>query len=224
MFTGIVSDCGIVKKISNTGDNNFQITVGATKMDLSTVKIGDSIATNGVCLTVTQLMDNCFTADISHETYHCTNLCSLTVGSTVHLEKALQVSERLDGHIVTGHVDGIGELLAIENHGKSTDFIIQIPEELSRYVTKKGSIAADGISLTVNDLPAENHIRLTIIPHTVNNTNIRNWQTGQKINIEVDLLARYIERLLNFSDSTDRQTANNAQELTYETLLKNNFI
>ena len=140
------------------------------------------------------------------------------------LEKALQVSERLDGHIVTGHVDGIGELLAIENHGKSTDFIIQITEELSRYVTKKGSIAADGISLTVNDLPAENHIRLTIIPHTVNNTNIRNWQTGQKINIEVDLLARYIERLLNFSDSTDRQTANNAQELTYETLLKNNFI
>ena len=105
MFTGIVSDCGIVKKISNTGDNNFQITVGTTKMDLSTVKIGDSIATNGVCLTVTQLMDNCFTADISHETYHCTNLCSLTVGSTVHLEKALQVSERLDGHIVTYHSD-----------------------------------------------------------------------------------------------------------------------
>lgn len=223
MFTGIVADRGTVKKITDTGDLNFQLTVCPSILDLSNVKIGDSIATNGVCLTVTALRDGCFVADVSHETFICTNLKHLTIGSYVHLEKALQVSDRLDGHIVTGHVDGVGELVSIENHGKSTDFIIQIPAELSRYVAKKGSIALDGISLTVNDLVADSLIRMTIIPHTMHLTNIQDWKPGQKINIEVDLMARYIERLLVFSQ-TQTESRSSSQELSYETLLKNNFI
>ncbi len=194
MFTGIVADRGTVKKITDMGDQNFQLTVCPSMMDLSNVKIGDS-----------------------------TNLKHLTIGSYVHLEKALQVSDRLDGHIVTGHVDGVGELVSIENHGKSTDFIIQIPAELSRYVAKKGSIALDGISLTVNDLVADSLIRMTIIPHTMHLTNIQDWKPGQKINIEVDLMARYIERLLVFSQ-TQTESRSSSQELSYETLLKNNFI
>ena len=223
MFTGIVADRGIITKISSSTDHNFQLIIAPQKLDLSTVKVGDSIATNGVCLTVIDKSQNNFTADVSHETYECTNLSTLVIGSSVHLEKALLVTDRLDGHIVTGHVDGLAELVAIEPHGKSTDFIISVPLELAKFIAKKGSLALDGISLTVNDLLDLNKVRLTIIPHTMQETNIQNWKVGQKINLEVDLMARYIDRLLNFNQEAHKNSSTNS-ELTYETLMQNNFI
>lgn len=224
MFTGIIADRGIIKKITPSGKEGLSLTIETQNLDLADVSIGDSIATNGVCLTVTSTHKCEFTADVSHETFKCTNISLLSVGSYVHLEKALQISGRLDGHIVTGHVDGIGDLVSVSDHGSSKDFTIKIPNELQKYIARKGSIALDGISLTINDVTVDGCIRLTIIPHTMQETNISLWKPGQKINIEVDLLARYLERQLNFAQTSTENNSTTKNILSMDTLSKNGFM
>lgn len=220
MFTGIISNIGVITNILGHS-NSYSIQVSCDSIDFSTVKIGDSIATNGVCLTVTKLLDNSFYADVSHETFGLTNLSSLTIGCKVNLERAMSASDRFDGHIVTGHVDGIGIISSIRNTSSCTDYFVKVSSDIIKFIAKKGSVAVDGVSLTVNELTSANEFRLTIIPHTSKQTCINYWKVGDKVNVEVDLMARYIERLLQ-GQSLDRNKGYDG--LTKNTLFENGFI
>lgn len=196
MFTGIIEAVGHVVSQQNKGvDTRLQINTG--KLDLSDVQIGDSIAISGVCLTAVELLPNGFWADVSAETLQRTCLGDLTVNTNtaVNLEKALTPSTRLGGHLVSGHVDGIGKVVEFYQDGRSWRLAIEVPQELARYIAEKGSICIDGISLTVNRVVA-NRFELNIIPHTLDETTISGYQPGRLVNLEVDIIARYIERLL----------------------------
>lgn len=194
MFTGIVEAVGKISAMQQRGDE-WRLTVDAGKLDLSDVALGDSIAVSGVCLTVVALDEHGFQADVSNETLSLTNLGQLKAGAGVNLEKALTPSSRLGGHLVSGHVDGVGELESLEPDGESWRLTFKAPERLARYIATKGSICVDGISLTVNQV---NGARFTvnIIPHTQQETVIRFYQPGSRVNLEVDLVSRYLERLL----------------------------
>lgn len=194
MFTGIIAAVGHIQAIEDRGgDKRFTIATG--KLDLSDVQLGDSIATNGVCLTAVALPGNGFVADVSTETITRSTLNHLKVGSPVNLEKALMPTSRLGGHIVSGHVDGIGEIIKRSVSARAILFTVRAPDELAKYIAEKGSITTDGISLTVNGLSGA-EFDLTIVPHTVQETNIDTWQVGARINLEVDVISRYLERLL----------------------------
>lgn len=188
MFTGIIEDLGTVKKINKT-----QITV-ATKLD--DIKIGDSICVSGICLTVgnytiSRFRD--FTADISEETFKKTNLGELKIGSIVNLERALKSGARLGGHFVTGHVDGTGKILKIKKSGNSEIWQFSIPENLSKYIAEKGSVAVDGISLTIALIGKKSDsFSAAIIPHTLKNTTLKEKKIGDTVNLETDILAKYI--------------------------------
>ncbi|PTQ87535.1 riboflavin synthase [Agitococcus lubricus] len=194
MFTGIIEAVGRVQHINpRSGDVRLSIATG--KLDLTDVKLGDSIATNGICLTVIELTGQGFVADVSNETLRRTCLQTWKVGTAVNLEKALMPTSRLGGHIVSGHVDGIGHIISVKPDARSIQYQVQAPAELAKYISEKGSITVDGVSLTVNAIEGA-VFSLNIVPHTAQETNVINWQAGSIVNLEVDVLARYIERLL----------------------------
>ena len=216
MFTGIIEAVGTLAAITPKGED-ISITVETGKLDMSDVKLGDSIATNGVCLTVINYSSNTYTADLSLETLKMTGFTQYKVGDKVNLEKAMLPSTRFGGHIVSGHVDGVGEIVERNQVGRAIEFWVQMPEELSRYVAQKGSITVDGISLTVNGL-RKNAFKLTIVPHTSEETTMDEFHVGRKVNLEVDVLARYMERLLQ-----GQQEAEPESRLTMEFLQQNGF-
>lgn len=194
MFTGIIQSIGTLSSIDDHGDDK-RLTIDVGSMDTGDIHTGDSICVNGACLTVVGLAGKRFIADISTETLSCTSLGSLKSDSKVNLEKALQLGDRLHGHMVTGHVDGIGKILTRKEDARSIRFHIELPVELHRYVSKKGSICVDGVSLTVNDKDSKGFM-VNIIPHTLDQTIFSEYIPGNLVNIEVDLIARYLETLI----------------------------
>jgi len=197
MFTGIIEAIGQIAAVQmQQGDLQLHIRTG--ELDLADVAIGDSIATNGVCLTVIDLPGDGFWADVSRETLIHTRFESLQVGERVNLEKALLPSTRMGGHIVTGHVDGIGEIVAKNQDARSIRYNVRAAEGISHYIAAKGSITVDGVSLTVNSV-ATDTFSLNIVPHTAAQTLMIDYQLGTKVHLEVDIIARYMERLLTAS-------------------------
>jgi riboflavin synthase len=173
----------------------MRVTIRSGELDLSDVKLGDSIAVNGICLTAVALPGDGFVADVSGETLKRSTFVDLKPGSRVNLEKALTPTTRLGGHLVSGHVDGVGELLSLQHDGRSVRMRIQAPAELAKYIAEKGSITVDGVSLTVNAVDGA-RFDLNIVPHTMQQTTLVSFSVGQRINLEVDLIARHLERLL----------------------------
>lgn len=231
MFTGIIEALGTIVQIKPASQGE-SLVIRAYDLDFNETKIGDSIATNGVCLTVTDFNreNKTFTADVSHETYNLTNLKDLKIGDEVQLERALQLNGRINGHLVSGHVDGIGTVKNIIPGKMGTDYILEFSEDLAPFIAQKGSITVNGISLTVNDVTSSNELRLTIIPHTQKVTGIGKWSIGTKVNLEVDVIARYLARLMNFAVvSNNPITPNNNAEksnfgVTSESLRNAGFI
>lgn len=191
MFSGIVAAIGRVTTVTPTA-GGLRLTVDAGGLDLTDVAIGDSVAVNGACLTVTAHTGGRFEADVSQETLACT--AGFAAGAPVNLEKALRLSDRLGGHLVSGHVDGVGVVARIAALGDNRLLALDLPRELARYVARKGSIAVNGVSLTVNEV-AGTGFSANLIPHTLAASNLGTLAVGDRVNIEVDLLARYIERL-----------------------------
>lgn len=197
MFTGIVQAVGTIDEIVEK-INDVRIAISTPGRFLIDTEIGDSICVQGVCLTVVTIDSNIFSVDVSNETLQCTTLKAKTKGQHVNLEKALTLSTKLGGHLVSGHVDGVGKVKEINHDGDSIRLTVLPPEELARYIARKGSICMDGVSLTVNEV---NNVEfgVNIIPHTFQNTTINEYAVDAEINLEVDLLARYIERLQTYS-------------------------
>lgn len=194
MFTGIIEAIGEISQIEpKSGDTRLYIRTG--KLDLGDVQPGDSIAVNGVCLTAVDLPGDGFWADVSQETLAKTTLTGYRVGQRVNLEKALTPSTRLGGHLVSGHVDGVGEVLSRKPAARSVQFAVRVPDTLARYIAHKGSVCVDGTSLTVNAVDGA-VFELNIVPHTLQETIMDDYQPGTRVNIEVDLIVRYLERLL----------------------------
>jgi riboflavin synthase len=193
MFTGIIEAKGSIASLQQL-ESEWRISIETGTLDLSDVKLGDSIAVNGCCLTVVTLSGSGFAADVSMETLRCTTLGKLQVGAAVNLEKAMLATDRFGGHIVSGHVDGVGELESITPEGKSLKLQFRAPDELSRYIAAKGSICIDGTSLTVNGVEGS-RFHINVIPHTQEETISGAYAVGQQVNLEVDLVARYLERL-----------------------------
>lgn len=214
MFTGIIEAVGRIDKIEPVGgDLRLHVAVGS--LDMADVQLGDSIAVNGVCLTAIEFDKQHFAADVSNETINLTSLKNIAVGSEVNLEKALLPTTRLGGHLVSGHVDGLGEVLSIKEESRSVQIIITAPEELKRYIAMKGSVCIDGTSLTVNKI-SDRDFEINIVPHTQRQTIIKNYKVGDRVNLEVDLIARYLERLLLNDNNADKG-------ITLETLAKAGF-
>ena len=194
MFTGIIQSVGKINKIEETGgDRSFTIDLGG--LSVADIAVGDSIAINGVCLTAVAFGENNFKADVSKETLSVTTMGELVAGDQVNLELALTPTTRLGGHMVSGHVDGVGKIVERYQDGRSERINIQAPAELSRYIAAKGSICVDGVSLTVNEVSGD-RFGVNIIPHTVEQTNLGRCQPGVRVNLEIDVIARYLERLL----------------------------
>lgn len=194
MFTGIITDIGTVKMLEQRGDLRARITTG---YDTDGIDIGASIACNGVCLTVVALGDDWFDVDISAETVSKTNLDTWREGTPLNLERALKVGDELGGHIVSGHVDGVAELIAMQDEGDSTRLTFRAPDSLARYIAPKGSVALNGTSLTVNDVSGCD-FGINVIPHTQEVTTWGRARTGDRVNLEIDTLARYVARLRDF--------------------------
>lgn len=219
MFTGIIETLGEIAATSkHCGDLRLQVL--AQDLDWQDVRLGDSIATNGVCLTVVDLTGNSFWADVSTETLALTTVGEWQPGRRVNLEKAMMPSSRLGGHIVSGHVDGIGEVIERHADARSERFRIKAPDTLARYVAQKGSITVDGTSLTVNAVDGA-LFDLNIVPHTLTHTIIGDYQPGTKVNLEVDVIARYLERLL-LGDKAAQ--ASNGATLTESFLAEHGFL
>lgn len=217
MFTGLVESTGQLKAIQRRGAD-AELQISSTTLPLQDVAIGDSIAVNGVCLTVTRLSSDGFAADASVETLSLTTLGRLKSGQRVNLERAVTPSTRLGGHLVSGHVDGVGQVLQRRDVARAVEFWIAMPEALSRYVANKGSITVDGVSLTVNEVE-EHRFRLTIIPHTATATTLDYLAVGDAVNLEVDVIARYLERLMQAERAPSA-----ASSLTLEQLARAGFV
>ncbi len=194
MFTGIIQAIGEVRRLEPRG-GDLRLHIASGQLDLTDVALGDSIAVNGVCLTAVDLPGDGFSADVSNETLSLTSLGSLRPGRWVNLEKALTLQTRLGGHLVSGHVDGLGEILERHDDARSVRFRVRAPDELARYIAHKGSVTVDGTSLTVNAVDGA-VFELNIVPHTLQETIMDEYAPGRRVNLEVDLLARYLERLL----------------------------
>ena len=199
MFTGIIQAVGRIAQIE-AGKEDIRLRIETGKLPLSEVKLGDSIATSGVCLTVTELPGDGFWADISPETLSLTSLGTKDVGDSVNLETSLTLRTALGGHLVSGHVDGVGQVKRIAEDARFWRVTIAAPENLARYIAMKGSICVDGTSLTVNQVEGAN-FELTIIPQTWEETVFSEYQTGSLVNLEVDVIARYLERLMQYDQS-----------------------
>jgi len=213
MFTGIIEAKGHIEAIKPTGDD-MRLRIATGKLDLSDVALGDSIAVNGVCLTAVELPGDGFWADVSGETLAHTTFKTLQVGTIVNLEKALTPTTRLGGHLVSGHVDGVGEIVSREVAGRSEQFNIQAPSNLAKYIAKKGSVCVEGISLTVNEVKGD-VFSLNIVPHTLDETTLDKLQTGAKVNLEVDLIARYLERLVLGDNASNSDVASDNFNLAF---------
>lgn len=194
MFTGIIEAQGAIARIEPRG-GDLRIAVDTGALDIDDVQLGDSIAVNGVCLTVVELPGQGFVADVSRETLALTTAQHWQADDLVNLERALTPQTRLGGHIVSGHVDGIGEVLERHGDARSERFRLRVPAQLARYIAHKGSVAIDGVSLTINKVEGA-EFEINIVPHTLAMTVIGSYQAGTRVNIEVDVIARYLERLL----------------------------
>lgn len=199
MFTGIIQTTGNISDVEYRGDDSrFVFNTG--EMQLSDMAIGDSISVNGVCLSIIEKEENSFSADLSKETLSLTTFSNLKTGARINLEKAMMLSDRINGHMVSGHVDGVGEIVNKANEARSIKYTIEFPEELSKFISKKGSVSIDGVSLTVNDKVSDkdnNTFDINIIPHTISETIFSEYEIGTKVNIEVDQIARYLDQLIN---------------------------
>jgi riboflavin synthase len=200
MFTGIIEAVGVIKQIKKLGnllDKGLSLEVASGDLDLSDVAIGDSIAVNGVCLTVTERYDDLFSADVSRETLACTHGLDQP-GKRINLEKAMRLSDRLGGHLVSGHVDGIGKVVNFKPVGESVMLTIQTAEPLLKLIAQKGAITVNGVSLTVNQVSGDK-FSMNLIPHTLAVTTLNELAPGTKVNLETDMLARYVARLITIS-------------------------
>ena len=215
MFTGIVEEVGKIKKIEQN-TVSARLSIEADKI-LEDVKEGDSIAVNGICLTVTSFTKNRFTADVMHETMNRTTLGKLKENSIVNLERALSVMGRFGGHMVSGHIDGRGKIVGIERDDNAVLFTIEAAEKILRYIVEKGSIAINGISLTVTRVTSKN-FTVSVIPHTLKVTTLGNLQKGDEVNLENDMVGKYIEKLLGVPQSEKKEST-----LTMDFLIKNGF-
>jgi riboflavin synthase len=193
MFSGIIADVGSIKQATDR-DGGLRLVIATSALDLSDVQTGDSIAVNGVCLTVVEHDANNFAVDVSRETLNCTEGLD-AIGASVNLEKALRLADRLGGHLVSGHVDGVGEVIEFSNLGESWKLDIHAPQALAKYIAIKGSITINGVSLTINQVSGS-EFSLNLIPHTLVMTNLKNLHAGSRVNLEVDLIARYVERMM----------------------------
>ncbi|MDQ3185263.1 MAG: riboflavin synthase, partial [Pseudomonadota bacterium] len=193
MFTGIIEAVGEIRHVTSL-EGGICLSISPGTLDLCDVKIGDSIAANGICLTVTTLMNGMFSVDVSRETLNCTEGLNKQ-GGRVNLEKAMRLSDRLGGHLVSGHIDGVGEVGEFKPAGESYLLVIKAPASLPQYIAKKGSITVNGVSLTVNGI-AGDEFEVNLIPHTLARTTLSDLKVGAKVNLEVDMVARYVDRLM----------------------------
>ena len=216
MFTGIVEEMGLVKLLSMRADS-AQLRLSAQTV-LANVKLGDSIAVNGVCLTVVAFSEREFTVDVMPETLRRSNLMELKPGDTVNLERALALGGRLGGHLVSGHVDGIGRIVERRLEGNAVLFRFSVPSEILRYIIPKGSVAVDGISLTVTDTGLD-WFSVSVIPHTISHTTLGRKREGEKVNLENDLIGKYVERLL-FAQRDEKQK----EDISVDFLKANGFL
>jgi riboflavin synthase len=201
MFTGIVEAVGEVAVCEQRG-GDVRLRIKTNDLELADLQLGDSVSTNGVCLTVVELPGDGYVADVSSETLSLTTIGDWSVGSPVNLERALTPQTRMGGHLVSGHVDGIGEVVSRHPDARSERFRLRAPRELARYIAHKGSITVDGTSLTVNKVEGA-EFELNIVPHTLEKTVIGTYKPGTRVNLEVDLIARYLERLLQGDAAAD---------------------
>jgi len=195
MFTGIVAAVGRIERAAPRAEG-LRLAIDARGLDMGDVAIGDSIAVNGCCLTVVSRAGSRFEVDVSRETIACTT--GLDAPGEVNLEKSLRLADRLDGHLVSGHVDGVGEVVAFAPVGESHRLVVRVPAELAKYVARKGSIAVQGVSLTVNRVDGV-RCEVNLVPHTLAVTTLKSLRPGARVNLEVDLIARYVERMLGAS-------------------------
>jgi riboflavin synthase len=215
VFTGIVEEVGLIRSLVS-GQSSAALTVDAARV-LDGIRLGDSIAVNGVCLTVTGFGAKTFTVDVMHETLAKTSLARLQAGSRVNLERALTLGGRLGGHLVTGHVDVAGAILSLQDKGIATEMWVAVPEELDQYLIPQGSVALDGVSLTIADLK-KGALMVGLIPHTKETTTLGGRKPGDMLNIEADLLGKYVSRLLQGAGVQKNQG------ITMDSLLENGFI
>ncbi len=216
MFTGLIEEIGIIEAIVN-GEKSLKLSIKAKKI-LENTKIGDSISTNGVCLTVTDFTKNLFTVDVMPETMRKTNLGKLKNGSCVNLERALKVSDRLGGHIVSGHIDGTGRIKEYKDEDNATWVTVETKRDIIKYIIPKGSISIDGTSLTVVDV-FDNSFRVSLIPITKKETILLTKKIGDEVNLECDIVGKYIERFLKFEDNK-----NNKETIDMKFLMENGFL
>jgi riboflavin synthase len=204
MFTGIIQAVGHISHLSESGGGDARVTVAGGGLDLSDTQLGDSIACNGVCLTVVEKAADGFGVDVSGETFSCT--IGFAPGDRVNLEKAMRLSDRLGGHLVSGHVDGVGEVVhfaPVAGGDGSWRLDIRAPDKVGRYLAPKGSIAVNGVSLTVNRVQGT-EFSINLIPHTLEQTMLKDLKPGTKVNLEADMLARYADRLLHYVNEQDK--------------------
>jgi len=197
VFTGIIQAVGKVAEVVPSNED-ARLLIDAATLDLSDVALGDSIACNGVCLTVVALSPQGFSVDVSAETFRCT--VGFPVGALVNLEKALRLADRLGGHLVSGHVDGVGAVVSFAPVGDCYELVIHAPGDIARFIVTKGSVTVNGVSLTVNRVVGD-EFSINLIPHTLSNTNLHTLTAGSHVNLEIDMMARYAERILNYQES-----------------------
>ena len=200
MFTGLISELGKVSAITK-GESSAIFTINAPAL-ISEIKLGDSVAVNGVCLTATSITGTSFTADVMVQTLSLTSLSQVSVGSAVNLELAAQLNTRMGGHLVSGHIDGVATVVGLSQGEKWLQFDIKVPEKLSKYIVNQGSIALDGVSLTVGEINDANLVTVWLIPETLARTNLAAKKLGELVNVEVDLIAKYVERLITKGDKS----------------------
>lgn len=193
MFSGIIADIGIIEHTENR-DGGLNLTIATRTLDMDDVQLGDSIAVNGVCLTVVKIDGNRFNVNVSRETLNCVTGLEIQ-GSCVNLEKALRLTDRLGGHLVSGHVDGVGEVVEFTNLTESWKLNVRVPQSLAKYIATKGSVTINGVSLTVNQVNND-VFSVNLIPHTLAVTTLNELHAGNKVNVEIDLVARYVERIM----------------------------
>jgi len=198
MFSGIIADIGKITE-ANDREGGLRLIIETKALDLSDVQLGDSIAVNGVCLTVVEIKGKSFVVDVSRETLNCTVGLD-GIGAQVNLEKALRLADRLGGHLVSGHVDGVGEVVEFTNLGESWKLVVKVPQPFAKFVSIKGSITINGVSLTINQVTDKKsggcELSVNLIPHTLMMTNLKELHAGSRVNLEVDLIARYVERMM----------------------------